>query len=62
MLGVLVGGSGAWGAEKILIYSPWKDKVMRKFNELFAKKTGIKAESINISTGEIYACLKVRGS
>ncbi len=25
LLGVLGGGSGAWGAEKILIYSPWKD-------------------------------------
>lgn len=59
LLGVLGGGSGAWGAEKILIYSPWKDKVMRKFNELFEKKTGIKAESINVSTGEIYARLKV---
>ncbi|MFQ6078942.1 MAG: substrate-binding domain-containing protein, partial [Thermodesulfobacteriota bacterium] len=44
---------------KILIYSPWKDKVMKKFNALFEKKTGVKAESINISTGEIYARLKV---
>ncbi|MBW1972649.1 MAG: hypothetical protein DRP55_00830 [Spirochaetes bacterium] len=44
---------------KILIYSPWKDKVMKRFNTLFEKKTGIKAESINISTGEIWARLKV---
>lgn len=44
---------------KILIYSPWKDSIMEKFLVLFEKKTGIKAESINISTGEIYARLKV---
>lgn len=44
---------------KILIYSPWKDKVMKQFNALFETKTGIKAESINISTGEIAARLRV---
>jgi len=44
---------------KILIYSPWKDSVMREFLDLFEKQTGYTAESINISTGEIYARLKV---
>jgi len=44
---------------KILIYSPWKDKVMKQFNALFEKETGIKAESINISTGEIAARVRV---
>lgn len=44
---------------KILIYSPWKDSVMKEFRELFEQKTGIKAESINISTGEILARLRV---
>ena len=43
----------------ILIYSPWKDAVMKKFTTLFEEKTGIKAESINISTGEIAARLRV---
>jgi len=44
---------------KILIYSPWKDSVMKEFTELFEKTTGIKAESINILTGEILARLRV---
>ena len=44
---------------KVLIYSPWKDGVMKEFRELFEQKTGIKAESINISTGEILARLRV---
>ncbi|MBW2539776.1 MAG: hypothetical protein JRE27_09245, partial [Deltaproteobacteria bacterium] len=26
---------------KILIYSPWKDKVMKQFTALFEEKTGI---------------------
>ncbi|MFV1957350.1 MAG: ABC transporter substrate-binding protein [bacterium] len=43
----------------ILIYSPWKDGVMKKFTTLFEEKTGIKAESINISSGEIAARLRV---
>ncbi len=30
-----------------------------QFGEIFEKETGIKIESINISTGEIYARLKV---
>jgi iron(III) transport system substrate-binding protein len=44
---------------KIMVYSPWKDEIMQKFGEMFQKETGIKMESINISTGEIYARLKV---
>jgi iron(III) transport system substrate-binding protein len=44
---------------KIMIYSPWKDEIMQKFGEMFQKETGTKMESINISTGEIYARLKV---
>ncbi|MBI5966704.1 MAG: ABC transporter substrate-binding protein [Deltaproteobacteria bacterium] len=44
---------------KILVYSPWKDEIMQKFGGIFEKETGIKMESINISTGEIYARLKV---
>lgn len=59
LIGLLVSGDNAWSAEKILIYSPWKDEVMRQFADLFAKKTGIEVETINISTGEIYARLKV---
>jgi iron(III) transport system substrate-binding protein len=46
-------------AGKILVYSPWKDEIMRSFGEMFAKETGTELESINISTGEIYARLKV---
>jgi iron(III) transport system substrate-binding protein len=58
--GVVLGTFDAVSAGgKILIYSPWKDKVMKEFNALFEKQTGIKAESINISTGEIYARVKV---
>lgn len=49
----------AFASERILIYSPWKDKVMKEFNALFEKKTGIKAENINISTGESFARLTV---
>lgn len=45
--------------ETILIYSPWKTEVMEQFTDLFYQQTGIKAESINISTGEIYARLRV---
>jgi iron(III) transport system substrate-binding protein len=44
---------------KILIYSPWKDEVMLQFTKLFEQETGIKAESINISSGEIYARVRV---
>jgi iron(III) transport system substrate-binding protein len=51
--------SPAFAGGKILIYSPWKDEIMQKFGEIFEKETGIKMESINISTGEIYARLKV---
>jgi iron(III) transport system substrate-binding protein len=43
---------------KIMVYSPWKDEIMQKFGEMFQKETGIKLESINISTGEIHARLK----
>jgi len=63
IIGFVVGFWGgldqAYAGGKILIYSPWKDKVMKQFNALFEKKTGIKAESINISTGEITARLRV---
>jgi len=51
--------SPAFAGGKILVYSPWKDEIIQKFGEIFAKETGIKLESINISTGEIYARLKV---
>jgi len=43
---------------KIMVYSPWKDEIMHKFGEMFSKETGIKLESINISTGEIHARVK----
>jgi iron(III) transport system substrate-binding protein len=43
---------------KIMVYSPWKDEIMQKFGAMFQKETGIKLESINISTGEIHARLK----
>jgi len=49
----------SFAAGKILVYSPWKDEIMRKFGEMFEKESGNKVESINISTGEIYARLKV---
>jgi len=49
----------SFSAGKILVYSPWKDEIMRNFGTMFEKETGIKLESINISTGEIYARLKV---
>jgi iron(III) transport system substrate-binding protein len=56
---VLVFSAPAFAGGKILVYSPWKDEIMQKFGEIFEKETGIKVESINISTGEIYARLKV---
>ena len=56
---VLMGSAPAFAGGKILVYSPWKDEIMQKFGEIFEKETGIKVESINISTGEIYARLKV---
>ena len=56
---VLMCPAPAFAGGKILVYSPWKDEIMQKFGEIFAKETGIKLESINISTGEIYARLKV---
>jgi iron(III) transport system substrate-binding protein len=49
----------AFAGGKILVYSPWKDEIMQKFGEMLEKETGTKMESINISTGEIYARLKV---
>ncbi len=49
----------AEGKGKALVYSPWKDDVMREFIDLFESTTGYQAESINISTGEIYARLRV---
>lgn len=59
ILGPFAAMEAASAGGKVLIYSPWKDKVMKKFNALFEKQTGIKAESINISTGEIAARLRV---
>jgi len=63
VLGLCLGllATVAVAAEKgpILIYSPWKTEVMKQFTDLFYQKTGIEAESINISTGEIYARLRV---
>ncbi len=56
---VMVFAAPSFGAGKILVYSPWKDEIMHSFGEMYAKETGIKLESINISTGEIYARLKV---
>jgi iron(III) transport system substrate-binding protein len=58
-LGLFGGLENASAEGKILIYSPWKDSVMKEFLELFEQQTGIKAESINISTGEILARLRV---
>lgn len=37
-----------------------KDEIVQKFGEFFEKETGIKVESINIPTGEIFARLKVK--
>jgi len=56
---VLSFSATSYAGGKILVYSPWKDEIMRKFGEMFEQETGIKMESINISTGEIYARLKV---
>jgi iron(III) transport system substrate-binding protein len=56
---ILVFSTLSFAGGKILVYSPWKDEIMQKFGEVFEKETGIKMESINISTGEIYARLKV---
>ncbi len=56
---VLMFSAPAFAGGKILVYSPWKDEIMQKFGEMFEKETGTKMESINISTGEIYARLKV---
>jgi len=58
-VGLLMIAGSSLAAGKILAYSPWKDEIMHNFGALFEKETGIKLESINISTGEIYARLKV---
>ena len=57
--GIFSGLDDASAEGEILIYSPWKDSVMKEFRDLFEQQTGIKAESINISTGEILARLRV---
>jgi iron(III) transport system substrate-binding protein len=56
---ILLSAAPAPADGKIMVYSPWKDEIMQKFGEMFQKETGTKMESINISTGEIYARLKV---
>jgi iron(III) transport system substrate-binding protein len=58
-LSILMFCGSADAGGKILVYSPWKDEIMQKFGEMFEKETAIRVESINISTGEIYARLKV---
>jgi iron(III) transport system substrate-binding protein len=59
VLAFLLGASVPGRANgKIMVYSPWKDEIMQKFGALFQKETGIKLESINISTGEIHARVK----
>ncbi|PQP33406.1 hypothetical protein C6A37_13070, partial [Desulfobacteraceae bacterium SEEP-SAG9] len=40
-LGFLGAIEDAAAGGKILIYSPWKDKVMKQFTALFEEKTGI---------------------
>src|SRR4030042_2972736 len=56
---ILALAAPSFAGGKIVVYSPWKDEIMRQFGEVFEKETGVKMESINISTGEIYARLKV---
>ena len=56
---ILLSAAPAPANGKIMVYSPWKDEIMQKFGGMFQKETGTKMESINISTGEIYARLKV---
>jgi iron(III) transport system substrate-binding protein len=56
---ILAFAAPSFAGGKILVYSPWKDEIMRQFGEVFEKETGVKMESINISTGEIFARLKV---
>jgi iron(III) transport system substrate-binding protein len=56
---ILLSATSSLANGKIMVYSPWKDEIMQKFGEMLQKETGTKMESINISTGEIYARLKV---
>ena len=56
---ILLSAAPSLANGKIMVYSPWKDEIMQKFGEMFQQETGTKMESINISTGEIYARLKV---
>jgi len=56
---ILLSATSSLANGKIMVYSPWKDEIMQKFGEMFQRETGTKMESINISTGEIYARLKV---
>lgn len=56
---LLIFTAPSFAGGKILVYSPWQDAIMAKFGAIFEKENGIKLESINISTGEIYARLKV---
>lgn len=44
--------------DKVVVYTPWQDAVMDRLAQAFYKETGVRVESINISTGEIYARLK----
>ncbi len=46
-------------AEKVIVYSPFKDELMGRLGKAFKEETGISLENVIISTGEIYSRLKV---
>lgn len=49
----------AWGAEKVVIYSPFKNELMGKLGAAFKAETGIEMQNLVISSGEIFSRIKV---
>lgn len=50
---------GAWGAEKVVVYSPFKNELMGKLGAAFKAETGIEMQNLVISSGEIFSRIKV---
>lgn len=49
----------ATAAEKVVVYTPFKDELMGALGKVFKAKTGIDLQNVTISTGETHARIKV---
>jgi iron(III) transport system substrate-binding protein len=59
VISVVLLTGGAWGAEKVVVYSPFKNELMGKLGEAFKAETGIELQNLVISSGEIFSRIKV---